>query len=570
MLLTKGALAARAAGAASLYLFDAEECRTSSFSESSSPLFGNFTRGSATSCLNMNGVGVTVAKSDSSVQMISASNATKLNSQIAGTAGLSIEMWLKHSTYNASAAQTILSLSSLDSNVSTCSEGSSFEVTRIANKYAINLRAYNASKLQCTTLQDITTTSVVNGEGPIHVVITLNFTAQMVRIHRQGGTNNVQGGSNTRMRTSAPINFNDTSLWNSSFYLQAFGNTRSTRTPTAGTDVEIAPWAGELYLTALYTRVLNDSEIYSNYLAGLTNSPPAVFDANITIPEDGEFGDHYSTPAYYLSEVPFSDLINISLPAPYDAELDSSKAHQYDPTSRPPSVYISTLPQADRGRLYLTDGSTMSTLPHQLAAPYNLKFRPVKDEYSSTVDTSFASFQYYAIDGETFKRSATDATVNLFVSKKNDPPLPVNGVYDVQAGSDHRLVCVTGTDIDEGDSAVSGRLITSPRFGDLYIVSADGPGTTILTANVSFGSGQLCAAYRYSGVDGTAINGYVASDSFTFAVEDMAGSVSTTGTAILRVRSSLSAKGAYLTTCLCVFISRTVMMPCKSSKSANC
>jgi hypothetical protein len=210
-MLLKGTLAARAAGAASLYLFDAEECRTSSFSESSSPLFGNFTRGSATSCLDMNGVGVAVAKSTSSVQMISASNATKLNSQIAGTAGLSTEMWLKHSTYNASAAQSILSLSSLDANVSTCSEGSNFEVTRFANKYAINLRAYNASKLQCSTFQEQNSTSIVNGAGPVHVVITLNFTAQMVRIHRQGGTSNVQGGSNSKMRSGAAINFNDTS-----------------------------------------------------------------------------------------------------------------------------------------------------------------------------------------------------------------------------------------------------------------------------------------------------------------------------------------------------------------------
>jgi hypothetical protein len=553
LMLLKGAVAVRTAGASSLYVFDAEQCPMNSFTESSSTLFGNFTRGSATSCLAVNGVGLTTATRDPSAQMISTNNASSFKTQLAGATGLTIELWLKHGTSNSSIAQNILSDSSVDANVGSCSEGSDFEVIRVNNRHGLNLRAYNISGMQCTTIVDPNATSIVNGEGPVHVVFTLNFLTQVVRIVRQGGLLNLQGGSNKRM-ASPGLNLTSSVIhdyWNSSYHLQAFANARSMRSHALDSDIAIAPWVGELNLVAFYSRVLNDSEIYANYRAGLTNSPPAVFDANITIPEDGEVGNH-STPSYYLTEVPFSDLITISLPAPYDAELDSTKTNQYDPATRPPLVYVSTLPQSDRGTLYLMDGSVLSTLPYLLAAPYSMKFRPAKDQYSSTFDTPFAAFTYYAIDGETSKRCAKDATVNLFVSRKNDPPLPANGTYVVQAGSEYRLVCVNGTDIDEGDSAVSGRVITLPHLGYLYAVSDGASVGTILAANDSFGNGQLCAAYRYTASETTAIDGYVATDNFTFAVEDKTGSISTAGTAVLRVRSSIGTSGAYFATLSCL------------------
>ncbi len=55
-------------------------------------------------------------------------------------------------------------------------------------------------------------------------------------------------------------------------------------------------WPGSIYLAAIYTRVLTDEEVQQNYAAGLQKPIPVVFNAAITINEDGEVGDHYDNP----------------------------------------------------------------------------------------------------------------------------------------------------------------------------------------------------------------------------------------------------------------------------------
>ncbi len=76
-------------------------------------------------------------------------------------------------------------------------------------------------------------------------------------------------------------------------------------------------WPGSIYLAAIYTRVLTDTEIEQNYAAGLPKSSPVVFDAAITINEDGEVGDHYDDPSYYWEPVPTPELQTFKLPDAY-------------------------------------------------------------------------------------------------------------------------------------------------------------------------------------------------------------------------------------------------------------
>ncbi|CAM9918792.1 unnamed protein product, partial [Phaeothamnion confervicola] len=196
-------------------------------------------------------------------------------------------------------------------------------------------------------------------------------------------------------------------------------------------------WAGAVFLVAAYSRALNETEVWLNYLAGLPDSLPVVSAVSVKISEDGEVGDHYDDPAFYLNVVPFDSLTGISLDVSdmEDTEGWPSNEEGWTETDEAPTVYVASKPAA--GTLYDSSGAAVATVPHALPAPeagtavdgkfnFTVRYRPPKDEYSATATTVFANFKYYAVDARTGKQSAENATVSVYVTAKNDPPVAAN------------------------------------------------------------------------------------------------------------------------------------------------
>jgi hypothetical protein len=104
---------------------------------------------------------------------------------------------------------------------------------------------------------------------------------------------------------------------------------------------------------------------------------------------------------------------------------------------------------------------------------------------------------------------------------------------------------VTGTDVDVSDSIVSANVISLPANGTLHKVISGAVTTGVLAAADSFGTGQLCLGYKYTGAStGLASDGYETSDSFTFTVRDVSGSqISAAATLTLKVYSSTVTTG---------------------------
>jgi hypothetical protein len=75
------------------------------------------------------------------------------------------------------------------------------------------------------------------------------------------------------------------------------------------------PFAGGVYLFAIYGFALTQSEITTNYLARIPNSLPTVWSKLVTVNEDGErtAGSHWITdPGFYSLPVPVQELVQIS------------------------------------------------------------------------------------------------------------------------------------------------------------------------------------------------------------------------------------------------------------------
>jgi hypothetical protein len=330
--------------------------------------------------------------------------------------------------------------------------------------------------------------------------------------------------------------------WDSSYYMQAFTNSRSLAYADQ-TGSALLPWAGDFFLLAFYGRILTDAEIAAHYRLALTNNLPTVVDSIITLYEDGVALNNQPDPAYYATEVPYADLSSFSL-TPVDAENTVGNI-KYSAIAATPILYISVLPLT--GTLYDANTSTaVAVVPYLLVFPYTLKYRPPKDLFSSTVTTVFATFSYFAIDGETKLRSLSDATVSIIVTSQNDPPVASAGTSTVFDGPTGTIICVVGTDIDVGDTVASGNVVTLPSNGILYQVVAGAITATALAASDSFGTNQLCLGYRYTGTStGLATDGYEASDSFTFNVQDTSsGQKSITAIFTLNVYSKTTTTGA--------------------------
>ncbi|CAM9753424.1 unnamed protein product, partial [Discosporangium mesarthrocarpum] len=228
---------------------------------------------------------------------------------------------------------------------------------------------------------------------------------------------------------------------------------------------------GEVYLLAIYTRTLNNSEVLRNFEAEIGNSVPIVANISVTINEDGETGNHYDEPEYYLADVPFTDLPVISLGV-YDADHDQGNPN-IDKELPLPRIFVLSLPA--KGNLYNISGTPISYVPYEVAldeTTYNMKYRPERDEYSS--DEVYTSFEYYAIDGKTSKRSIENATVTVHVLPKNDPPRAFNITTSAVVGTKNNIVFLDGEDQDVGDLVQDAVVSHGPVQGNLYQVYQNG------------------------------------------------------------------------------------------------
>ncbi|CAM9852359.1 unnamed protein product [Sphacelaria rigidula] len=116
----------------------------------------------------------------------------------------------------------------------------------------------------------------------------------------------------------------------------------------------------------MYDRPLESGEVAQNYEAGLQNSPPVAEDVSALINEDGEVGDHYDTPEYYLQD-PTVLPLNLSVISLLVVDLDTEEGFPgFDAETEviPSEVYIESLPS--RGDLFTISGQTICCVPSTL------------------------------------------------------------------------------------------------------------------------------------------------------------------------------------------------------------
>lgn len=259
-----------------------------------------------------------------------------------------------------------------------------------------------------------------------------------------------------------------TSGWLADFHLQLLGDI-AVENPS---DTSYAPPSGSIFLLAMYDRPLGSGEVAQNYEAGLQNSPPVAQDISAVINEDGEVGDHYDTPEYYLQD-PMVPPLNLSTISLLVVDLDTEDGFPGFDAERevvPSEVYIESLPS--KGELFSISGQTISCVPYKVFHDngYAVRYRPVKDEFSAP-NVMYTSFAYSAIDAVTGTPSIVPGIVTVHVLAKNDPPVPTNTSETVTTGRENVLVLV-GTDVDGsgGDVIEEAQIIDPPVHGVLYQV----------------------------------------------------------------------------------------------------
>ncbi|GMH99688.1 hypothetical protein TrVE_jg344 [Triparma verrucosa] len=337
-------------------------------------------------------------------------------------------------------------------------------------------------------------------------------------------------------------NFTPNDSFHADYHLDFFSSEFLHHTPV--TD-NFRPWPGNLYLFAMYDKVLTPSEVVANYNAKLGNSLPTVTATTITINEEAEVssGGHYPNPDWYGSAPPVSDLASFDLTSQVsDADVDTVDYPNYDGSAAAPTLWVGSLPGF--GNLYQNDGTEI-TATDTLIASNNLKFRPVLNSNGASVDT----FQVYAKDGTTSEPSVGLTTITMDVTAVNDPPIPTNEVREaaVLVGVlTTSIFDLAGSDVD--DVGLTGGYISAfPEHGELYAIESDGTtfGAQYTSATAdSEGDVQvgLKVGYKFTGDESApSATGFLTNDQFTFKLYDAAPTKSKTATTSFEVFTSLEA-----------------------------
>ena len=221
----------------------------------------------------------------------------------------------------------------------------------------------------------------------------------------------------------------------------------------------------KLHSAKIYLTSIAKTTVPTIYAKGIANSTPVAYDVAIKINEDGEAGDHYEDPAAYLQPFPVTELKIINMKV-YDSDNDPTTPN-YRNDARP-KAFVEVLPHT--GQLIDAAGEDITTTPFEVyeeGGVFPVRYRPLFNEYSSSVYTSFS---FYAEDGVTGIRSFTSATVTIYVTPKNDPPVAFNLNLDAYAGTHENIVQLRGSDVDDSDEVQGAEIVESPSNGKLYQV----------------------------------------------------------------------------------------------------
>ena len=361
-----------------------------------------------------------------------------------------------------------------------------------------------------------------------HVVITIKDREQ---ISYMDGNNFVTG-----------VNLFDASLIEAISHLDFFSN-EFLHSSGSGALFTIKPWTGQLYLFAMYDKVLTKDEVEANFAAKLRNSLPSMTDKTVTIYEDGEIvaGSKWtSDPASYQIEIPLSELATISLAGVIsDADVDLVGYPNYNATGLKPKLFVGSLP--DSGSLFLSDGTPILTPGIEITDKV-VKFRPPKDQ----IGTGLVSFTLYGRDGETGERSieGADATITVNVDSVDDPPIPIEIPDEtIMVGVDgSNIFTLQGTDVDDAITGAS--ISTFPAAGDLYNIEDDG---VTFGSKLDSGDGEvdltsLKVGYRFTGDESNPDDtGFLRDDLFSFKLQDASGVKGMPANAVFKIFTSLVA-----------------------------
>lgn len=467
ILLSLTADASRVIDSAFEYRFDRAECLSGLATDSSDSgeLFGNLNIN--TSAVICKGLGVEAKAGILEDQrIVSSLDSSLFVEEISRSGGgWTFEAWITFTNFTDCTSCTLrhmVSVGSIDNSLalSSCGATSNIFFYQLNAESSVGMRLRRNSECLETTAD-----YMVEWGSPMHVVLTMSTTPEVsttstfefvvARWYIDGQLVQVQDILSTE------------SYWLDGFYLQLLNDAVSVRQ-----EPEIhAPPGGTIFLLAMYSRPLNSSEVARNYDAGLQNSPPLAGDITISINEDGEVGDHYRTPEYYLQD-PTVPTLNLSTIYMTVEDLDDEEGFPGFNASeaRPAVVAIESLPS--RGTLFDINGNEIDFVPWNITDDngYRVRYRPVKDEFSGPSDV-YASFTYSGVDGVTGEKSLVSGTCDIFVLAKNDPPVPMNVSEEATAGTDN-VVVLGGTDVDNsvGDKIEGALVVELPDHGVLYQV----------------------------------------------------------------------------------------------------
>ena len=228
------------------------------------------------------------------------------------------------------------------------------------------------------------------------------------------------------------------------------------------------PTGARIYRVAMHNETLDRTTVLSRYAAGITNSTPSVYSSTVYIAEDGEEGNHYGEPESYLEAFPESELGDIVLDV-YDSDTDVASPNLYVDSN--PRVFVDTLPFT--GFLVNTTGGNVVSTPFEVfhtGGQFAVRYRPLLNDYSTSNVTAYANFSFHAVDILSGNRSYTNATLQIFVYSKNDPPAADNASHEVIVGTRQNIIPLNGTDIDAHDYIRTAGIVETPGKGSLFQV----------------------------------------------------------------------------------------------------
>ena len=228
------------------------------------------------------------------------------------------------------------------------------------------------------------------------------------------------------------------------------------------------PAGTKIYFVAMHNETMPKATVLSRYTAGIRNSTPSVYSSTVYIAEDGEAGDHYGEPESYLEVFPESELWQIALDV-YDSDTDVASPNLYVTSN--PKVFVDTLPIT--GFLVNSTGGNVVSTPFEVvhvSGEFPVRYRPLFNDFSAVNDTAYANITFYAIDILSGNRSYTNATLDIYVYAKNDPPVAVYASHEVNVGTRQNIIPLNGTDIDADDYIRAAGIVETPGTGSLFQV----------------------------------------------------------------------------------------------------